>query len=174
MVRIVYEDEDEDDDQFNIKPVNSYSHLKMKGNNGSNNNSKQAKFTEKEVSFLLDNEVCRVATSSHKSNIPHIVPVNYIYENNFLYFATDYGTKKYQNLEKNKRIAIIVDVYNSSVDNKAVLIQGTAELIQKGEEFKRLYKIFERKFEWVRADPWKEGEAPFVKVKPGHKLSWGL
>ena len=138
-----------------------------------NNNSKQIKFTEKEVSFLLENEVCRVATSSH-NNIPHIVPVNYIYENNLLYFATDYGTKKYQNLEKNKRIALIVDVYNSSVDNKAVLIQGTAELIKKGEEFKRLYKIFERKFEWVRADPWKEDEAPFVKVKPGHKVSWGL
>ncbi|HEY6668803.1 MAG TPA: pyridoxamine 5'-phosphate oxidase family protein [Candidatus Nitrosopolaris sp.] len=139
---------------------------------GSNNNNKQVKFTEKEVSFLLENEVCRVA-SSH-NDIPHIVPVNYIHENNFLYFATDYNTKKYQNLEKNKRIAVVVDIYNSSVENKAVIIQGTAELIERGEEFKKLYKIFEKRFEWVRNDPWKEGEAPFVKVKPGIKVSWGL
>ena len=102
---------------------------------GSNNNNKQVKFTEKEVSFLLENEVCRVATSHN--DIPHIVPVNYIHENNFLYFATDYNTKKYQNLEKNKRIAVVVDIYNSSVENKAVIIQGTAELIERGEEFKK-------------------------------------
>ena len=138
---------------------------------GSNNN-KQVKFTEKEVLFLLENEVCRVATSHN--DIPHIVPVNYIHENNFLYFATDYNTIKYQNLEKNKRIAVVVDIYNSSVENKAVIIQGTAELIERGEEFKKLYKIFEKRFEWVRNDPWKEGEAPFVKVKPGIKVSWGL
>jgi nitroimidazol reductase NimA-like FMN-containing flavoprotein (pyridoxamine 5'-phosphate oxidase superfamily) len=135
-------------------------------------NNKPVKFIEKETSFLLDNEVCKVATSHN--DIPHIVPVSYIYENGFLYFATDYNTKKYQNLEKNKRIAVLVDVYNSSVDNKAVVIHGTVDFVEKGEEFKRLYNIFEKKFEWVKEDPWKEGEAPFVKVKPVNKVSWGL
>jgi len=134
--------------------------------------SKQIKFTKKEVSFLIENEVCRVATSHN--DIPHIVAVNYIHDKDFLYFATDYDTKKYKNLEKNKRIAVIIDVYNSSLNNKAVVIQGTADLVETGEEFKRLYKIFETKFEWVRNDPWREGEAPFVKVLPGNKVSWGL
>ena len=133
---------------------------------------KHVKFTKSEVSFLLENVVCRVATSHN--DIPHIVPVNYIHENNFIYFATDYGTKKYQNLQKNKRIAVVVDVYNSSLNNKALVIQGTAELIERGDEFKRMYKIFEQKFEWVRNDPWKEGEAPFIKAKPFRKVSWGL
>ena len=135
-------------------------------------NNKQLSFTKKEVSFLLENEICRVATSYN--NIPHIAPVNYVYENKFLYFATDYNTRKYHNLQKNKKMAVIIDVYNSSLNNIAVLIQGSSELIEKGEEFKRLYKIFERKFEWVRNDPWQEGEAPFVKVHPVNKVSWGL
>lgn len=134
--------------------------------------NKQVKFTKREVSFLLDNVVCRVATSHN--DIPHIVPVNYIHENDFIYFATDYGTKKYRNLQKNNRIAVIIDVYNTSINNKALLIQGITELIERGNEFKRLYKIFEKKFEWVRIDPWKEGEAPFVKVYPAKKVSWGL
>jgi uncharacterized protein len=134
--------------------------------------NKHVKFTKKEVSFLLDNVVCRVATSYN--NIPHIVPVNYIHENNFIYFATDYGTKKYRNLQKNNRIAVIVDVYNTSLNNKALVVQGTAELIERGNEFKRMYKIFEKKFEWVTIDPWGEGEAPFVKVHPSKKVSWGL
>ena len=41
-------------------------------------------------------------------------------------------------------------------------------------EFKKLYQKFDKKFEWVRNDPWKEGEAPFIKVKPFSKISWGL
>jgi len=133
---------------------------------------RHVKFTQKEVSFLLENEVCRVATSHN--NIPHVAPVNYICEDNFIYFATDYGTKKYQNLQKNKRIAVVVDVYNSSQNNKALVIQGTAELIERGDEFKRMYKLFEKQFEWVRNDPWKEGEAPFVRVHLAKKVSWGL
>lgn len=36
-----------------------------------NSNDKPVKFIEKEISFLLDNEVCRVA-SSH-NDIPYIV-----------------------------------------------------------------------------------------------------
>jgi hypothetical protein len=47
-------------------------------------------------------------------------------------------------------------------------------LVETGEEFKRLYKIFEKKFEWVRNDPWREGDSPFVKVQPDNKVSWGL
>ena len=127
--------------------------------------NKQVRFTRQEISFLLENEICRVATSHN--NIPHIVSVNYLYENNYLYFATDYATRKYHNLQKNKRIAVIIDVYDSSVDNRAVIIQGSSELIERGKEFKRLYKIFEKKFEYVRNNPWREGEGPFVKWYQG-------
>ena len=130
------------------------------------------KFTKDEEEFLLENEVCRVATSHN--NIPHITPVTYIYEDGFFFIATDYNTRKYKNLKANENIAIAVDVYNSSVENKALVIQGTVDIIESGVEFKKLYQKFDKKFEWVRNDPWKEGEAPFIKVKPFSKVSWGL
>jgi nitroimidazol reductase NimA-like FMN-containing flavoprotein (pyridoxamine 5'-phosphate oxidase superfamily) len=136
------------------------------------NKNKEVKFTKREEKFLLENEVCRAATSHN--DIPHVTPVSYIYENNWLVIATDYDTKKYKNLKTNKNIALAVDVYNSSVENKAVVIQGTSHIIERGEEFKKLYQKFHKKFEWVRNDPWKEGEAPFIKVKPLSKVSWGL
>jgi nitroimidazol reductase NimA-like FMN-containing flavoprotein (pyridoxamine 5'-phosphate oxidase superfamily) len=149
------------------------SNLEMKERNDNNiTTHKQTKLTESEVKFVTNNEVCRIATTYN--NIPHVVPISYIYENGFFYFATDYNTKKYRNLKENNRIALVIDVYNSSVDNKAVMIQGITELIESGKEFRRLYKIFEKKFEWVRNDPWKENEAPFVKIKPSKKVSWGL
>jgi nitroimidazol reductase NimA-like FMN-containing flavoprotein (pyridoxamine 5'-phosphate oxidase superfamily) len=146
--------------------------MENKKTNNNINNNKEVKFTKKEEKFILENEVCRVATSH--SDIPHVTPVTYLYEGGHFFLATDYDTRKYKNLKINKNIALAVDVYNSSVENKAVLIQGTVDIIERGEEFKRLYKIFEKKFEWVRNDPWKEGEAPFVKIKPFSKVSWGF
>jgi uncharacterized protein len=128
-------------------------------------------FSQAERDFLSSNEACRIATCH--DGTPHVVPVSYITEDDSFYIATDYGTKKYDNIKHNKRVALVVDVY-SSVGNSAVCVQGTAEIVEKGEEFARLYKIFHDRFEWVRHDPWKEGEAPFLKVTPINKVSWGL
>jgi uncharacterized protein len=138
----------------------------------SRRNSRQAIFNKKERKFLLENEVCRVSTSHNE--VPHVTPVGYIYEKNFLFFATDYETRKYKNLKVNNRIAASIDNYSSSIENKAVLVQGTADIIEKGREFRNLYQKFYKKFEWVRKDPWKEGEAPFIKIKTFNKISWGL
>jgi uncharacterized protein len=110
-------------------------------------------FDVKEREFLNHNECCRVATCHN--NIPHVVPVSYVFEDNIFYFATDFETKKYQNLMRNDRIALVVDVY-SSTGNKAVCIQDKTTIIDKGGEFARLYKIFHKRFEWVRRDPGKK------------------
>ena len=50
------------------------------------NKDKEVKFSKKEEKFLLENEVCRVATSHN--DIPHITPVSYIYENSWFFIAT--------------------------------------------------------------------------------------
>ena len=131
------------------------------------------RFAEAEQKFLKQNEVCRVATSH--DDFPHVTPVNFIFDDDgVFYFATDYDSRKYKNLMNNKNVALVVDIYNSSTDNKAVIVQGTAQIVEKGTEFKRLYDKFYQKFEWVRQEPWQEGEAPFIKVIAKHKMSWGI
>ncbi len=129
------------------------------------------RFSRAEVDFLRANEACRVATCH--DDIPHVVPVSYVFEDGVFYFATDLETRKLENIKKNNRIALTVDVY-STRGNRAVCVQGKAELIERGSEFTRLFRIFEKKFAWVRADPWKEGEAPFVRVTPTNNSSWGM
>ena len=129
------------------------------------------KFTKKEIELLQNYEACRIATSH--DDIPQVTPVTYYFEDGFFYLATDYDTKKYSNLKQNNKIAITVDIYMSG-KHKAVIVQGTTEFIEKGSEYKRLYEIFYKKFSWVRENPWKEGEAPFVKIKPKTKTNWGL
>jgi uncharacterized protein len=135
-------------------------------------NRDKASLTQKERKFLLENETCRIATSHN--DIPHVVPVAYIYDKGNVIFVTDYGTRKYKNLEVNKNISVVVDVYDPSGENKAIVLQGKAVIIERGAEFRRLYRIFNRRFEWVRNNPWKEGEAPFVRVNTLNKVSWGL
>jgi uncharacterized protein len=135
-------------------------------------NRDKASLTQKERKFLLENETCRIATSHN--DIPHVVPVAYIYDRGNVIFVTDYGTRKYKNLEVNKNISVVVDVYDPSGENKAIVLRGKAVIVERGAEFRRLYRIFNRRFEWVRNNPWKEGEAPFVRVNTLNKVSWGL
>jgi uncharacterized protein len=77
------------------------------------------KFSRSEKDFLHNNEACRIATS-HDAK-PQIVPVSYVFEDESFYIATDYQTKKYENIKNNKNVALVVDLYNF-IDNKAVSI----------------------------------------------------
>lgn len=126
-------------------------------------------FSDKELEFINRNEVCRLATCYNSK--PHVVPVCYIFLNGYFYIATDYDTRKFKNIARNRNVCLVIDVYKP---NRAVMVEGIAEVIEQGEEFKQVYPIFYERFVWVRKDPWKEGEAPFIKVKPLHKVSWGI
>jgi nitroimidazol reductase NimA-like FMN-containing flavoprotein (pyridoxamine 5'-phosphate oxidase superfamily) len=128
-------------------------------------------FSDSETDLLIKNEACRLATCH--DGIPHVVPVSYIFEHASFFIATDCETRKYENIKRNKKAALVVDLYGS-VGNSSVCVQGRAETIESGDEFSTLYKKFHDRFEWIRLDPWKEGEASFVKVTPTNKASWGL
>ncbi len=127
-------------------------------------------FTKPEERFLKNNEIGRLATIS-SDGTPHVVPVSYLFDDDAFLIAVDYGTRKLRNLKQNRRTALVVDTFRP---NRGVLVQGNVELIEKGAEFKRAYSQFYSAFSWVRADPWKQGEAPFVKIIPGRKASWGF
>ncbi len=113
--------------------------------------------------------MCRFGTASKKGE-PHIVPVSYVWDNGNPVIVTDYKTRKLKNLRENPHAAILIDTNGTS---KLLMISGPVEIIEKGEEYRRLYKLFHSKLDWVRRDPWKEGEAPFIKIKPAFKTGWG-
>ncbi len=132
---------------------------------------KAVSFSRNEIQFLSSNEICRVATC--KNNLPHVTPVSYIYNGSKFYFATDYNTVKYANLKKNNRISLVVDTVQNN-KNIAIVTMGITKFIHSGKKFENLYDLFYDRFEWVREDPWKQGEAPFVMVIPKSKVSWGI
>jgi uncharacterized protein len=128
-------------------------------------------FSKKETEFLKSLEEARIATSHN--NIPHVKPVSFVFHEGKIIVATDYDTRTFTNIKINSNTAVTIDIYKSG-DHKAVCIQGKSEIIEKGLEFKKFYDIFYEKFQWVRNDPWKENEAPFLKIIPNNKVSWGL
>ena len=129
------------------------------------------KFTEKEEEFLHMLEEARIATSHN--DIPHVKPVSFIFYKNNILIATDYNTRTFTNIKTNPNVGIVIDIYKSG-NHRAICLQGEIEIIEKGEEFKEIYNIFYKKFDWVRRDPWKESEDPFLKLIPKNKKSWGL
>ncbi len=127
-------------------------------------------FTPSETKFITENECCRLATSFE--NKPHVVPVSYIYQSNFFYVSTDYNTKKLFNIKKNPNISLTIDIYRPSL-KKGITVNGIVKIIENGQFYNKIYMLFYDKFEWVQNDPWKEGEAPFLEIKPDSKISWG-
>jgi nitroimidazol reductase NimA-like FMN-containing flavoprotein (pyridoxamine 5'-phosphate oxidase superfamily) len=129
------------------------------------------KFSDGEIKFLSSIEEARLATANN--SMPHVKPVSFIFGDDSFYIATDYKTRTYKNLKENPNAAISVDIYKLG-GHKAVLAQGKVDMIEGGPEFKKIYAKFFEKFEWVRKDPWTEGEAPFLKLVPTTKTSWGI
>jgi nitroimidazol reductase NimA-like FMN-containing flavoprotein (pyridoxamine 5'-phosphate oxidase superfamily) len=129
------------------------------------------RFSNVEKRFVQRNEVGKLATVG-PHGIPHIVPVCYIYKAETFWVATDYATRKYRNLLKSDGVALLID--EGFYSSRGLLVQGRSRIIEKGAEFLKIYAVFFKKFDWVRADPWKENEAPFIRIDPMRKVSWGL
>ena len=128
-------------------------------------------FSSKEAEFLKNNEAARIATT--QKNIPHVKPVSFVFYNNNIWIATDYDTRTFKNIKSNPNTSITIDIYKSG-HHKAICAQGKVEVIENGSEFKEIYSVFFKKFHWVKKDPWKENEAPFLKFIIKNKVNWGL
>jgi len=122
----------------------------------------------RQLKFLREHEVCRLATAS-KDAKPHVVPVIYALDGEDIIVAIDYGTKKLRNLKENRNVALVVDEYHP---NKAVMVEGECEILERGKEYLRLLQVLFERFEYYRKNPWREGESPILKIKPVKAVMW--
>lgn len=94
----------------------------------------------------------RVATVS-RSGQPHVVPVTYEFDGQFLYFSGRNLSRslKYKHIARNQRVAFVVDdvVSVSPWRARGVEVRGLAEVLQ-------------------------ERGRPYVRITPLTKVSWGL
>jgi uncharacterized protein len=126
--------------------------------------------TNEQRRFLASKELCHLATAS-AAGAPHVTPVLYATDRSNVVIVIDYGTKKLKNLKENSKVSLVVDDYHP---NRAIVIHGDCEIYENGKEYRRLLKILFKKFKYYRSNPWREGEAPILKITPKKIISWGL
>lgn len=100
--------------------------------------------------FLREQKVLRLVTMS-KKNIPHIVPVWYMYSAKKIFIGTNSKSQKAKNIMQNKDVAFCVDVGVMSPDIYGVMGQGKARLIRESSKVKRIgEKILLRYFKTIQ------------------------
>jgi nitroimidazol reductase NimA-like FMN-containing flavoprotein (pyridoxamine 5'-phosphate oxidase superfamily) len=129
----------------------------------------------KAVAKLLTHErVCRVATAGESAL--HAVPVCQVLEGGRLYFGSDRTSLKVRNLKKDPRIAVVVDLYAEDWDFlKGAMIQGTAKLIRRGPQFRKIRTLLYKKYpQYPGAGALEESDSVIVEVIPVHVSAWGI
>jgi nitroimidazol reductase NimA-like FMN-containing flavoprotein (pyridoxamine 5'-phosphate oxidase superfamily) len=133
--------------------------------------SKGVKFSQAEIKLMKEKPDCRVATISQKG-WPQVTAVIHVFDNGVIYFVTEKTTKKVQNLRHNNKIAVIIDTYQRSPIS--INIQGTAEIIEKGEEYEKAAKLLTDRHEYYQANGVARGTDVIIKVTPVRKTSSGI
>ena len=128
-------------------------------------------FSDKEIEFIKKKPDCRVATVSEKG-WPQVTAVVHVFDNGIIYFITERTTKKFQNLKKNDKIAVIIDTYDRSP--KSLNIQGRAEIIEEGAEYERAAELLIKRHEYYQVNGVARGEDVVIRIRPVRKASSGI
>jgi len=88
--------------------------------------------------FLKTQKILRLVTIGSK-NIPHVVPVWYLYSSKKIFIGTNTNTQKAQNIKKNNKVAFCVDAgVNSPI--YGVMGNGNANIILENNKVKSIAK----------------------------------
>jgi len=123
--------------------------------------------------LLREERVARLATHGDQGRI-HLVPVCYAYDGKDIFVGTSLDSKKVKNVRRNSSVAFVVDFYVEDWSKlKGVMIQGRAEVIERGKEFEEAKKLLYEKYPQYEATaPIEEGESAIIKIKPEKVVSW--
>ncbi|MFX1558003.1 MAG: pyridoxamine 5'-phosphate oxidase family protein [Promethearchaeota archaeon] len=105
---------------------------------------------KKEIESIIERAtVCRIGLS--EDSIPYIIPVNFGYNNNFLYFHSAPVGKKIDIIRNNNNVCFEMDIdhellildniCNSSMKYRSIIGFGKASFITNAEEKRKALKI---------------------------------
>src|SRR5919201_11884 len=124
-------------------------------------------------SFMLRAQVMRFSSLA-KDGFPHVVPVSPVFYENKIYFATDVGSVKLRNIQRNPKVAAVFDHYDPSWRGlKGIMIQGTTKIIARGDMFYKIREQLYKKFPpYKKNAPFDVGETVIVEITPRDAFSW--
>ena len=134
---------------------------------------------ERERAFISSHRVGRLATVDEEGK-PHVIPICYVYNGAYIYSPLDEKPKRVpierlkrvRNIQSRPEVCLVIDRYSEEWSQLGyVLIQGTALLLQAGEEHEEALRLLREKYPQYRKMALEE--RPMIKITPKKILSWG-
>ena len=137
--------------------------------------ARMPKFSPIEQRYLNEHYVGRLATAT-KNGIPHVAAVCYASDEELLYIDTDYESKKGRNIQRNNRVAFIVDEYISWEKTPSYLIaEGEAAFKTGGPLFEKGRELIYAKYpKWEKEYPIAKNKSHILVIKPTKIIGWNL
>jgi nitroimidazol reductase NimA-like FMN-containing flavoprotein (pyridoxamine 5'-phosphate oxidase superfamily) len=133
------------------------------------------KLSKSEVAFIQQLPVCRLATVTEDCE-PVVRPVWPVFDGVYVYIASDPDTPKLEHIKTNPQVSLVFDDYDRSnwSNVKGVRIQGEAELLWNGEEYRYAHDLLKEKYPEYQTEEggWKEGDLPIIKITPTGFNKW--
>src|SRR5262245_307919 len=129
--------------------------------------------------FTTEARVARLATVDAAGS-PHVVPVCYATNGRAYYSPLDAKPKKspvtrlkrVRNIQANPRVALLIDHYEEDWTRlRFVMVQGRAELLDRGTEWETARTLLETKYPQYRRLPLPP-DGPVIKIVPDHVVRW--
>ena len=117
---------------------------------------KDISMTPEERDAFLEAGMTLIVTSLGKDGQPHVAPMWYFVDDGTVVFRSFTKSQKIVNLRRDPRITVMVERGIAYADLQAVMIQGTARLIDGGEDPAFLLEAYRRlaaKYPMVGPDP---------------------
>lgn len=114
---------------------------------------------------------------------PLVVPICYAFDGRALYSAIDAkpkrtgarGLKRVRNIEENPRVSLAIDHYDEDWSRlRYVIVQGEAELLESGKEYRRGVAMLVAKYPQYDRLPLDPAQGLMIKIRPRSILSWSL
>jgi nitroimidazol reductase NimA-like FMN-containing flavoprotein (pyridoxamine 5'-phosphate oxidase superfamily) len=129
---------------------------------------------------LAEPVLARLATTNPKSMQPHVVPVWFMWDGEYVWISSFVSTRKIRDLRNNPRGAVLIESKQEGGKLQAVLLEGTVELVIQprhlvSEIASRIYIRYLGTDGIKEAEPqsWlNDPENLLVKLTPERIMSW--
>jgi nitroimidazol reductase NimA-like FMN-containing flavoprotein (pyridoxamine 5'-phosphate oxidase superfamily) len=120
--------------------------------------------------------LARLGTADPQTAQPHVTPVWFEWDGEFLYISAFTSTRKMKEALANPRISVLIDVDSPT---RAVLLEGLTEILSDaGEVIRHATSIYTRYVgaSEVKHDPYKawvfDTENRIIKLRPSRAFAW--
>jgi len=129
---------------------------------------------------LMEMVLARLATSNPKTMQPHVVPVWFMWDGDYVWISSFVSTRKIRELRINPRGAVLIESKQEGSKLQAVLLEGTVELVTQPRQLvkelaNRIYIRYLGPEGIKDAEPqsWlNDPENLLIKLTPERIISW--